>query len=197
MLALRWSYAQDLFAVAVLGVTTLVAVPHRHHCHRAGMQQVIEIRVPRDTPPIALDLETAQADADAHYLRREFALAAESLRAAHAPSLEANAQLYEQLARAWDRAFTQDASPVARFEALRYARRIDLAFGGYYANELDDHLRETAPVAATIYAHDHDREGLELALTTCDALGVPADPARGSAAIDDSWRSRRTFRDPL
>lgn len=176
MLALRWSYAQDLFAVAVLGVTTLVAVPHhRHHCHRADTQRVIEIRVPRCTPPIALGLDNAQADADAHYQRHEFALAAESLRAAHDPSLEANAQLYEQLARAWDRAFARDASPVVRFEALRYARRIDLAFGGYYANELDDHLRETAPVAATIYAHDHNREGLELALTTCDALGVPAD----------------------
>jgi hypothetical protein len=173
MLALRWSYAQDLFLVAVLGATTLVAVPqHRHHCHR---QQVIQIEVPPGTPPIALGLEHAQAEADAHYLRHEFALAAESLRAAHDPSLEPNAQLYDQLARAWDRAFAQDASPIARFEALRFARRIDLAFGGYYANELNDHLRETAPVAATIYAHDHNREGLELALTTCDALGVPAD----------------------
>jgi len=176
MLALRWSYAQDLFVVAVLGVTTLVAVPrHRHHCRQQLNQQVIEIHVPPGTPPITIGLENAQADADAHYMRHEFALAAESLRAAHDPSLEANAQLYDQLARAWDRAFAQDASPVARFEALRYARRIDLAFGGYYANELNEHLRETAPVAATIYAHDHNREGLELALTTCDALGVPAD----------------------
>jgi len=173
MLALRWSYAQDLFLVAVLGVTTLVAVPrHRHRCHH---QQVIEIQIPPGTPPITIGLANAQADADAHYMRHEFALAAESLRAAHDPSLEANAQLYDQLARAWDRAFAEDASPVARFEALRYARRIDLAFGGYYANELNDHLRETAPIAATIYAHDHNREGLELALTTCDALGVPAD----------------------
>ncbi|MEO8840114.1 MAG: hypothetical protein ABI591_17845 [Kofleriaceae bacterium] len=175
MLALRWSYAQDLFLVAVLGATTLVAVPHhRHRCHR---QQIITPTTPTITtdvpPPITLGLEHAQADADAHYLRQEFALAAESLRAAHDPSLEANAQLYEQLARAWDRAFARDASAVVRFEALRYARRLDLAFGGYYANELDDHLRETAPLAATMYAHDHDREGLELALTTCDALGVP------------------------
>jgi len=168
MLALRWSYAQDLLLVAVLGVTTMVAVPrHRHHCH----QQVIESHEIHVAPR----LENAQTDAQAHYLRHEFALAAESLRAAHDPSLEANAQLYDQLARAWDRAFAQDASPITRFEALRYARRIDLAFGGYYANELNDHLRETAPLAATIYAHDHNREGLELALTTCDALGVPAD----------------------
>jgi hypothetical protein len=176
MLALRWSYAQDLFLVAVLGATTLVAVPrHRHHGYHCHHQQVIEIHVPPGTPPIQLGLEHAQADADAHYMRHEFALAAESLRAAHDPSLEANAQLYDQLARAWDRAFAQDASPVARFEAMRYARRIDLAFGGYYANELNDHLRETAPAAATIYAHEHNREGLELALTTCDALGVPPD----------------------
>jgi hypothetical protein len=180
MLALRWSYAQDLFLVAVLGVTTMVAVPRHHHrCHRqhanVEIPLVIELDVPPGTPPITLGLENAQAEADAHYMRHEFALAAESLRAAHDPSLEANAQLYDQLARAWDRAFAQDASPVTRFEALRYARRIDLAFGGYYANELNDHLRETAPVAATIYAHDHNRVGLELALTTCDALGVPAD----------------------
>lgn len=175
MLALRWSYAQDLFLVAVLGATTLVAVPrhHRHHCHHH--QQVIEIHIPPETPPIELGLAHARADADTHYMRQEFALAAASLRATHDPSLEANAQLYDQLARAWDRAFAPDASPIARFEALRYARRIDLAFGGYYANELDDHLRETAPVAASLYAHDHDREGEGLARTTCAALGVPAD----------------------
>ena len=176
MLALRWSYAQDLALVAVLGVTTMVAVPRHHHrCHRQHASVEIPLVIESPEIHVAPRLENAQTDANAHYLRHEFALAAESLRAAHDPSLEANAQLYDQLARAWDRAFAQDSSPVTRFEALRYARRIDLAFGGYYANELNDHLRETAPLAATIYAHDHNREGLELALTTCDALGVPAD----------------------
>jgi len=167
MLALRWSYGRDLVLVAALGVTTLVAMP-RHHHHRCHHHISIQM------PPIVVTIANPAADADAHYQRHEFTLAADTLRTAaeRDASLEANAQLYEQLARAWDRAFAPDATPVTRFEALRYARRIDLAIGGRFADELDGYLRTTAPIAAEIYRRDHDREGLELALTTCDALGI-------------------------
>jgi hypothetical protein len=165
MLALRWSYAHDVVLVAILGVTTLVAVPHhRHHHHRHHQLYVARADVVVDPA----------ADAEVYYQRHEFTLAASSLRKAaeRDASLEANAQLYEQLALAWDRALAPDATPVTRFEALRYARRIDLAIGGRFSEELDGYLRTTAPIAANIYARDHDRSGLELALATCDALGV-------------------------
>ena len=129
----------------------------RHHSSlpspARGAQRVIEIQSASTRRRSRSDLENAQR-------RCRRALQAPRVRARgrarcappHDPSLEANAQLYDQLARAWDRAFAPDATPVARFEALRYARRIDLALGGYYADELDAHLRETAPLAATIYA---------------------------------------------
>jgi len=66
-----------------------------------------------------------------------------------------------------------DATPVVRFESLRYARRVDLSLGGRFAAELDANLREAAPLAAAAYAAMRDQDGLELALTTCNALGVP------------------------
>jgi hypothetical protein len=172
MIALRWSYGRDLILVAALGVITFVAVPHhhRHHHHR-------HVRYPYNVAIEVPTIVNPAADAEVYYQRHEFTLAADSLRKAaeRDASLEANAQLYEQLARAWDRAFAKDATPVTRFEALRYARRIDLAIGGRFAEELDGYLRTTAPIAAEIYRRDHNREGLELALTTCDALGVAID----------------------
>ena len=170
MLALRWSYGRDLILVAALGVITFLAPRRERHysCHATIVME------PPARAPIEVTIYSPVADADALYRRHEFTLAADSLRKAaeRDASLEANAQLYEQLARAWDRAFAPDATPVTRFEALRYARRIDLAIGGRFAEELDGYLRTTAPLAAKIYRRDHDREGLELALTTCDALGV-------------------------
>jgi hypothetical protein len=49
---------------------------------------------------------------------------------------------------------------------------LDLSLGGKYADVLDTKLREAAPLAAVAYARARNHEGLELALTTCDALGV-------------------------
>ena len=163
------SYAKDLVLVAMLGAATLVgaASPRTYRCHRAVITY--------EARPLAIEPRRAQTDANGYYQRREFSLAAQTLRAAHDPSLEANAQLYDQLARAWDRAFAKDAAPETRFEALRYARRLDLAFGGTFADELNANLRELAPLAARAYAHAKNSEGLELALTTCDALGVVVD----------------------
>jgi hypothetical protein len=175
------SYAKDLVLVAILGAATLVgaASPRTHHCHHH--QPIIVVTktvITYEGRPVSdgqFVPVSAQAVADGYYQRREFSLAAQTLRAAHDPSLEANAQLYDQLARAWDRAFAKDATPETRFEALRYARRLDLAFGGTFSAELNANLRELAPLAARAYAHEHNREGLELALTTCDALGVVVD----------------------
>jgi hypothetical protein len=180
------SYAKDLVLVAILGAATLVgaASPRTHRCHHHQPIIVVtktvityEGRPVSDGQFANPDGEqvSAQAVADGYYQRREFSLAAQTLRASHDPSLEANAQLYDQLARAWDRAFAKDAPAEIRFEALRYARRLDLAFGGTFAGELDANLRELAPLAARAYAHDRNSEGLELALTTCDALGVVVD----------------------
>jgi len=178
MLALRWSYAVDLFAVALLGTLTLVT-PHRRHHHAAPVhhEELIDVELVNLDPPA---VTPSCADAEMLYEHREFTLAASALRCA-APADEANAQLYDQLARAWDRGMSPDATPVTRFEALRYARRLDLSLGGRYADELDANLREAAPLAAIAYAQARNQEGLELALTTCDALGVPAaatQPAR-------------------
>ncbi len=196
MHALRWSYASDLVLVAVLGAATLVTTPH-HRCHahrhraRAAVTTapvapvLVEIQVPPSTPPIQLgtiDPDRACAEAEVYYEHREFDRAAASLRRAVVldPGLEPHAQLYDQLARAWDRAMAPDATPAIRFEALRFARRLDLSLGGRYADELDAHLRDAAPLAAIAYAHAHDRDGLELALSTCDALGVPAERTRAA-----------------
>lgn len=181
MLALRWSFGWDLFAIAVLGATTLAAAPHRHH-----HAPVIAIPHAVEHAPIEVELidlvdpAKACAEAEGFYERREFDHAAHALRRAAAvdPGLEAHAQLYDQLARAWDRASQPDATPDGRFEALRFARRLDLSLGGLYADELDADLREAAPLAAIAYAHDRNHEGLELALTTCDALGVVVDRSR-------------------
>ncbi|HET9992159.1 MAG TPA: hypothetical protein VFQ65_26695 [Kofleriaceae bacterium] len=174
MLALRWSSAKDLFVVALLGAATLFAPHRRHHApppvvHR---EVLIDVELVNLDPPAV----TACADAELLYEHREFELAASALRCAAPsdPGQESHAQLYDQLARAWDRAMAPDATPVTRFDALRYARRLDLSLGGRYADELDAHLREAAPLAAAAYAKERNHEGLELALTTCDALGVPA-----------------------
>jgi hypothetical protein len=134
-----------------------VVVPH---------EVLIDVELVNLDPPAA-----KCADAELLYEQREFDLAASALRCA-TPAEEAHAQLYDQLARAWDRAQAADATPETRFEALRYARRLDLSLGGRYADELDTKLREAAPLAAVAYAKAHNHEGLELALTTCDALGV-------------------------
>lgn len=172
MLALRWSYAGDLFAIALLGTLTLVAPQRRHHAVAPPVhEELIDVEL------VDLDqvvMTPSCADPEMLYEHREFTLAASALRCA-APNdqgIEANAQLYDQLARAWDRAMAPDATPVTRFEALRYARRVDLSLGGRYADELDANLREAAPLAAAAYAEQRDQEGVELALTTCNALGV-------------------------
>jgi hypothetical protein len=171
MLALRWSYAKDLFVVALLGAATLVAPQRRHHAV-APAPAVVHHEVLIDVELVNLDPPAVKcADAELLYEQREFDLAASALRCA-APAEEAHAQLYDQLARAWDRAMAADATPETRFEALRYARRLDLSLGGKYADELDAHLREVAPLAAAAYAAARNDEGRELALTTCDALGV-------------------------
>ncbi|MEP6859438.1 MAG: hypothetical protein ABJE66_02395 [Deltaproteobacteria bacterium] len=172
MLALRWSYAKDLFVVALLGAATLVAPQRRHHAV-APAPAVVHHEVLIDVELVNLDPPPAVkcADAELLYERREFDLAASALRCA-APAEEAHAQLYDQLARAWDRANAPDATPETRFEALRYARRLDLSLGGKYADELDANLRIAAPLAAAAYAAARNDEGRELALTTCDALGV-------------------------
>ncbi|MEO8550134.1 MAG: hypothetical protein ABI678_09170 [Kofleriaceae bacterium] len=181
MLALRWSFGWDLFAIALLGATTLAAAPH-HHCCRARHAPIIVVEhAPIEVELVDLvDPAKACAEAEGFYERREFDHAATSLRRAVAldPGLEAHAQLYDQLARAWDRASAPEATAVDRFESLRFARRLDLSLGGLYADELDAHLREAAPLAAISYAHDRNREGLELALTTCDALGIAVERSR-------------------
>jgi len=173
MLALRWSFAGDLFAIALLGTLTLVTPHRRHHAVAPPVhEELIDVEL------VSLDQVVkvpACADAEMLYEHREFTLAASALRCA-APDdqgNEANAQLYDQLARAWDRAMAADATPVVRFESLRYARRVDLSLGGRFAAELDANLREAAPLAAAAYAAMRDQDGLELALTTCNALGVP------------------------
>lgn len=171
MLALRWTYTKDLFVVALLGTLTLVTPHRRHHAPPVPREELIDVELVNLDPPATAP---TCADAEMLYEHREFTLAASALRCA-APSdrgQEANAQLYDQLARAWDRAMAPDATPVTRFEALRYARRVDLSLGGRYAAELDANLREAAPLAAAAYAEQRNQEGLELALTTCDALGV-------------------------
>jgi hypothetical protein len=181
MLALRWSLATDSFAVvlvALLGTATLVAPHKRHHAIAPVVhtEQIIDVEL------INLDPPAAQcADAELLYEQREFDLAASALRCA-APAEEAHAQLYDQLARAWDRGTAADSTPETRFEALRYARRLDLSLGGRYAEELDAHLREAAPLAAIAYAKARNHDGLELALTTCDALGVPTTATRSLRA---------------
>jgi len=181
MLALRWSSATDLFVVALLGTATLFA-PHRRHHVAAPVPVPHEVLI--DVELIDLDRPAVQpcADAEALYEHREFELAASALRCAAPsdPGQESHAQLYDQLARAWDRAMAPDATPVTRFEALRFARRLDLSLGGRYADELDAHLREAAPLAAAAYAKARNHEGLELALTTCDALGVPAEATKSA-----------------
>jgi len=178
MLALRWSLATDSFAVvlvALLGTATLVAPHRRHHAVTPVQHEdLIYVELVSLDPPAPV---VKCADAELLYEQREFDLAASALRCA-APAEEAHAELYDQLARAWDRAMAADSTPVAKFEALRYARRLDLSLGGRYADELDADLRIAAPLAAAAYAAAHNVEGRELALTTCDALGV-AVPARG------------------
>jgi len=183
MLAQRWSFGWDLFAIALLGATTLAGAPRRHH-----HAPVPVIAMPHEVEHAPIEVELvdlvdpakACAEAEVFYERREFDHAAVALRRAVAvdPGLEAHAQLYDQLARAWDRASAPDATPVVRFEALRFARRLDLSLGGLYADELDANLRDAAPLAAITYARDKNREGLELALTTCDALGVAVERSR-------------------
>jgi hypothetical protein len=176
MLALRWSLATDSFAVvlvALLGTATLVA-PHRTHHAPAPVahhEVLIDVELVNLDPPPSVHVATPCADAELLYEQHEFELAASALRCA-GPDEEAHAQLYDQLARAWDRGMAADAAPETRFEALRYARRLDLSLGGKYADELDAHLRETAPLAAAAYAKARNPEGRELALITCDALGV-------------------------
>jgi hypothetical protein len=185
MLALRWSFGWDLFAIALLGATTLAAAPHHHRCH-AHRAPVIVTHHAVEHAPIEVELvdlvdpAKACAEAEVFYERREFDHAAIALRRAATvdPGLEAHAQLYDQLARAWDRASAPDANAVDRFESLRFARRLDLSLGGLYADELDADLRDAAPLAAASYAHENNREGLELALTTCDALGVAVERNR-------------------
>ena len=181
MLALGWSSGKDLLLVAMLGVTTLVAPrPARHACSRAaGPAPIHAVRVsllaPHASRSAAHDLIRIACDAaDRQYQHREFARAAQTLRLAvrHDPSLEASAELYDQLQRAWDRASAPEASVVTQFEAWRYARRLDLSLGGRWADLLDARLREVAPRAATFYRDAQDHEGEELALASCDALGV-------------------------
>ncbi|MEO6777411.1 MAG: hypothetical protein ABI467_31075 [Kofleriaceae bacterium] len=186
MLALRWSVRTDLFVVALLGAVTLVAPHRRSHPSAAPPvvhDQVIEVELVDLDPPTVTAVAAVHScgDAELLYEHREFDLAASALRCATPVDSgeEAHAELYDQLARAWDRAMAPDATPVIRFEALRYARRLDLSLGGRYAGELDAHLRAAAPLAVAAYAKQHDGEGLAIALTTCDALGVRVAGPRG------------------
>jgi hypothetical protein len=181
MLALRWSYRKDLVVVALLGAATLVALHRRHHEVVAPIVHPDQI-IPIELVDLDRPTEPACGNAEALYEAGQFELAATALRCAD-PADPGHAQLYDQLARAWDRAMASDATPVTRFEALRYARRLDLSLGGKYADELDAHLREEAPLAAAAYARARNDEGLELALTTCDALGVPANATRRARVI--------------
>jgi hypothetical protein len=184
MLALRWSYAKDLFVVALLGAATLVAPHPRHHAvapphvvvHHEELIDVELVNVGESAPAPAC------GDAEQLYEHGAFELAAAASLCAD-PGDPGHAQLYDQLLRAWDRAAAEDATPETRFEALRYARRLDLSLGGKYVDVLDTKLREAAPLAAAAYARARNQEGVELALTTCDALGVavPAThPARAA-----------------
>lgn len=178
MLATR--YSGDLLAIAMLGAFTLAAAPHHHRCHAGHRAPVIVEHPPIEVELVDLaDPAKACAEAEVFYERRDFEHAAGALRRAVSvdPGLESHAQLYDQLARAWERAQDPEATAVAKFENFRFARRLDLSLGGLYADELDADLREVAPLAAVAYAHDKNREGLELALTTCDALGIAVDRA--------------------
>jgi hypothetical protein len=154
--------------VALLGTATLVAPHRRHHVVMPVVhtEQIIDVELVNLDPPAP-----ACGDAEQLYEHGSFELAAAAALCAE-PGDPGHAQLYDQLLRAWDRAAAEDATPETRFEALRYARRVDLSLGGKYADVLDTKLREAAPLAAVAYAKARNAEGRELALTTCDALGV-------------------------
>ncbi len=171
MLALRWSFAKDLVLVALLGVTTSVAAPSRH---RAGLParaiHSVHVALVAPRPHSRVD---HRALADERYRQRNFVGASLEMQLAVGddPSLQAEAELYEQFAHAWSRAAAPSRG-TRRFEALRYARRLDLALGGVWGAELDAELRHVAPMAVPLYRRAANHEGEQLALATCDALGV-------------------------
>lgn len=153
MLATSRSYAKELFVVAVLGVATLVVAasrpaPRHHHCRGHEHLKVV---------PSIYIASPAQVKQDI------------------APVSDREIELEYQLASALERAHDAKSSLMTQFEALRYARRLDLALGGTRADGLDHELARVAPRAAVLYARSHNQEGLELALATCDSLGIAVD----------------------
>lgn len=166
MLATSRSYAKELFVVAVLGVATLIVAaarpaPRHHHCRGHEHLKVVPsiyIAPPAPVTPVTNDA---------------------------APITDREIELEYQLASALERAHDAKSSLMTQFEALRYARRLDLALGGTRADGLDHELARVAPRAAVLYARSHNQEGLELALATCDSLGIAVDrtaPPFGGAA---------------
>ncbi|MFT3698369.1 MAG: hypothetical protein QM831_34820 [Kofleriaceae bacterium] len=157
MLASSRSYAKELFVVAVLGVTTLVVASvrpaHHHTCRhheaRSDMKVVPNIYVMPSKITYAEPVRMTVKDQDI--------------------------ELEYQLASALQRAHDPKSSLMTQFEALRYARRLDLVLGGTRADGLDKELASVAPKAAVVYARSHNQEGLELALATCDSLGIAVD----------------------
>ncbi len=177
MLALRWSFAKDLFLVALLGATTLVAAA-RDDGERAAspitdrrIDHSVRVRLVRHQVHQASEL---QRRAEASYRDHSFRTASElmKLAAEDDPDLTAEAQLYAQFDRAWGPVNNLSYTAIQQFEGLRYARRLDVSLGGLWGDEIDGRLKKAAPLAADQYRSAGNEDGLKIATATCEALGV-------------------------
>ena len=179
MLALRWSLATDSFAVvlvALLGTATLVAPHRRHHAlapvvHHRGADRC-RARGPQSRRRSFMSRRRARMRSSCTSTR----VRSRGVRAALCRARRGSTRAALRSTRA--RVGSRERRPMRRqetkFEALRYARA-----AGSLAR------RKATPTSsmrvfarprrshAAAYAAERNDEGRELALTTCDALGVP------------------------
>jgi len=142
--------AQLPIAIWVLALfTVLVPAPARH---------------PALLPPTVDCPGPVHITADKYYLMGDFEQAA-----AIAPSPDN--ELYAQLARAWATGMDPTTRPSDALIALREAAKLDIVFGGVWADKLLAKQRQIAPLAVHELIANGDREGAEAAQHVVDTLG--------------------------
>jgi hypothetical protein len=167
--------------VAVIAATTLV-IATRPEVRELREPAIIYVDAPIDTPPIQLrttaNINTsadATARADALYRDKHFIAAANALRVTRDHELEPLAQLYVALSNAYDLGMLPGGRVDERFEALVVARRLDLALGGAFADELVARLAIESPKAAIAYISRGALEEAQIAVETAESLGQAND----------------------
>jgi hypothetical protein len=146
------------------------AMPAFDHPGKVEAAVVIEPRLPDPT----VMAEPPLPKADALYRRHDFDAAAHVARAAarRDARFKSVAELYIQFAHAWTIGADRAERPIARFEALREARKLDVVLGGVYADELDAMLVYDTPRAAIAYTAEHRYQEAAVSVSVGDALGI-------------------------